>query len=93
MNNIDYTRRPRNDIEVIWLELIINREKTLISFTYRSPNEHTVPFNVWLNYMEDALGTAYSENKGIILLGDFNTDLLPDRNHPHVKTIMDRCCI
>ena len=36
MNNIDYTRRcdlERNDIEVIWLELIINREKTLISFT------------------------------------------------------------
>ena len=44
---------------------------------------------VWLNYMEDALGTAYSENKGIILLGDFNIDLLPDRNHPHVKLWTD----
>ena len=92
MNNIDYTRRcdlERNDIEVIWLELIMNREKTLISFTYRSPNKDTVPFNVWLNYMEDALGTAYSENKGIILLADFNIDSLPDRNHPHVKSWTD----
>ena len=32
--------------------------------------------------MEDALGTAYSENKDMILLGDFNIDLLPDRNNP-----------
>ena len=39
--------------------------------------------------MEDALGTAYSENKGKILLGDFNIDLLPDRNHPHVKSWTD----
>ena len=39
--------------------------------------------------MEDTLGTAYSENKGIILLGDFNIDLLPDRNHPNVKSWTD----
>ena len=31
-----------------------------------------------LTIMEDALDTACSENKGIILLGDFNKDLLPD---------------
>ena len=39
-----------------------------------------------LTIMEDALDTACSENKGIILLGDFNKDLLPDSNHPHVKS-------
>ena len=39
-----------------------------------------------LTIMEDALDTACSENKGIILLGNFNKDLLPDSNHPHVKS-------
>ena len=89
MNNIDFTRRcdlQRNDIGVTWLELTISRRKTLISFTYIPPNEHNLPFNVWLNYMEDALGTAYSENKGMLFLVDFNIDLLPDGNHPHEKS-------
>ena len=69
MNKIDDTRRcdlERNDIQVIWLELTVSRIKTLVSFTYRPPNEDTGPFNVCLNYMEDALGTADSEKKACI---------------------------
>ena len=61
MNNIDHTKRcdlERNETEVILLELTVSRKKTLVYFIYGPPNEHTVPFNVWLNCMEDAYGTA-----------------------------------
>ena len=35
------------------------------------------------------MDTAYTENKGIVVLGDFNIDILPSSNHPLEKSWSD----
>ena len=83
-NNIECIRR--NDLEhdiaeAIWLEIKLKQKKIILAFIYRPPNEHTISYKTWSNYMDDAISSAYAEDKNIIILGDFNIDLLG--KHPH----------
>ena len=71
----------RNDLEhdiaeTIWLEIKLKQKKIILAFIYRPPNEHTISYKTWSNYMDDAISSAYAEDKNIIILGDFNIDLL-----------------
>ena len=69
-------------VEAVWLEITLKHKKILLAVTYRPPNEHTVSYNTWLNkIMEEAISSAYVEDKSIIILGDFNIDLLGKQPH------------
>ena len=86
-NNIECSRRKdlgRNIVEAVWLEITLKHNKILLAVTYRPPNEHTVSYHTWLNYMEEAIGSAYVEDKSIIILGDLNIDLLG--KHPYQES-------
>ena len=86
-NDIECIRRNylEHDItEAIWLEIKLKLKKIILAFIYRPPNEHTISSKTWSNYMDDAISSAYAEDKNIINLGDFNIDLLG--KHPHQET-------
>ena len=71
-------------VETIWIEVSFNQKKILLAFVYRPPNENTITYNTWINYMEEAISSAYVEDKNIIILGDFNIDLL--KKHPRQES-------
>ena len=76
-------QRFRHDIaEAIWLEIKLKQKKIIFTFIYRPPREHTISYKTLSNYMDDAIiSSAYAEDKNIIILDDFNIDLLG--KHPH----------
>ena len=83
-NDIECSRRKdleHDIVEAIWLEITLKHKKILLALTYRPPNEHTVSYNTWLNYMEEAISSAYVEDKSIIILGDIKIDLLGKQPH------------
>ena len=53
-------------VEAVWLEITLKHKKILLAVTYRPPNEHTVSYNTWLNYMDEAISSAYVKDKSII---------------------------
>ena len=66
-------------VEVIWIEIKLSNKPILLSLVYRPPNADSISTHNWLASMEEMLIHAYSENKAIVLTGDFNIDLLkPD---------------
>lgn len=65
-------------IEIICLELQLSNKSILLSLVYRPPDNDSLSVNTWLHHMENVLSQAYSENKPIVLTGDFNIDLLKD---------------
>lgn len=82
LDNQSYIRR--NDIsftcanvESVWLEfdqsfLETNNQKTIVGTIYRSPSSNYSDFCLQL---EDTLDKLTSENKNILLFGDFNIDI------------------
>ena len=65
-NDIECIRR--NDLEhdiaeAIWLEIKLKQKKLNLAFTYRPPNEHTISYKTWSNYMDDVISSAYAEVK------------------------------
>ena len=59
----------RDNIEAIWLEVRHSKQKPFIlGYIYRPPSSNSS----WINEMDQLLETLYSENKEIILTGDFN---------------------
>ena len=67
----------KHDIECIWLEIKLKKTKPiLIGFLYRNPDERANWFDRFELMMEEV--TMYSNE--IILLGDFNIDLLKSQN-------------
>ena len=64
-----------NDIESVWLEFnIIGQKSILICYAYRPPDSS----KTWLDLFENQLEKAFSDNKELIVLGDFNIDLVRD---------------
>lgn len=60
-------------IETLWLEVKQAMQKSfLLGYTYRPPSAN----QKWITDFESILEQVYSENKEIILLGDFNLNLL-----------------
>jgi hypothetical protein len=75
-NNFSCKRRldlehPRT--ESIWVELLFNNHKLLISSNYRKPNQNADDVLLFLNNLQDSVDKATDDNSyATILLGDFN---------------------
>jgi len=68
-----------NDFESLWLEIFPKLRKSfLICFIYRNPNSNVS----WNERFEVQMEKALDEQKEVILLGDFNKDLL----NPQIKS-------
>lgn len=67
-----------NDISCLWLEITPNKGKSfLVGSLYRNPSERVE----WVERFEKFLDIVLHDNKEIILLGDFNKDLLNSNMH------------
>ena len=64
-------------VESIWLEVKHKAQKSfLLGYTYRPPSSN----QRWMNDFEEILERVYTESKEIILLGDFNLNMLDSNN-------------
>lgn len=79
--NVPFIRREdlETTLEVIWLEIQLPKSKPFIlGFVYRPPNAPAQ----WVEDYEDMLENVYTEEKEMIILGDFNINLadnIPNR--------------
>ena len=65
------------DVEMIWLEVRNNRQKPfLLCYCYRPPSSNSD----WIDKVESVIDKANTEEKEIIMLGDFNFNLLHETN-------------
>ena len=63
------------DIECIWVEIMFVRASSiLLCIAYRPPKS----FSGWLTLFEQKMAQATSETKDVIILGDFNINLLDE---------------
>ena len=62
-------------IESIWIEIVTSNKNFILSMLYRPPGSNV---NDWLNDTEEKLNHAFSEDKNLVLMGDFNIDILKD---------------
>ena len=65
------------NIEAIFIELQFSNENILVGFIYRPPNNNFVNYSEWLIIMDNLLDKVNNTYNKVILLGDFNIDLLP----------------
>ena len=72
------------NIESVWIELTFkNSSSILVGFIYRKPSCN---LTTWSEIMETNLETAYTEDKEIMLLGDFNIDATVPSMQQHMVT-------
>ena len=63
-------------IETLFIEVLINQKKYIVGLIYRVPNENIDIFNDTLNNILEPI----KNSNEVILLGDFNIDLLKDND-------------
>ena len=68
-------------------EVNLNNEEAVIGFIYRHPSIELSEFKS--NYLRNLLDTLSSENKTIVLLGDFNADLLKYDQNSNISDFLD----
>ena len=61
----------KRSTELVWMDLLINSPHCLIAGIYRPPNRAD-----FYDKLKDILDEIWSKRKIIVLLGDFNSDLL-----------------
>ena len=87
-NNVFSKRRhdlELQNVECIWIEVVIHNKKQLIGTFYRPPNST----NATLSSIEVSIGLAFDTNiQNILLTGDFNLDTLKENSN---KKIRDLC--
>ena len=67
-------------VESMWLEIKHKAQKSfLLGYTYRPPSSN----QSWIDDFEGILEQIYTENKEIIMLGDFNLNMLDNSNIVH----------
>ena len=77
---LNYRRIPELElpiIEAIFIELQFSNGNILVGFIYRPPNNNLVNYSEWLIIMDNLLDKINNTYNKVILLGDFNIDLLP----------------
>ena len=73
-----------NTLETLWLEVEFPKSKPFFICTiYRPPNSP----QSWIDLFEEEFNAALSENKEIILMGDFNIDLIKIENKKWINFI------
>ena len=60
------------DIESLWLEVKTDTQSLLVSFIYRNPSAN----HDWFDKFVEMMDNATTSNKDILLLGDFNINML-----------------
>lgn len=86
-HNIFSKRRSdleNNSIECVWLEIRSLKSKFLLGLFYRPPNS-SIEF--W-NHFENSLESASEQNMDMIVLGDFNEDILSPVSSNHLTRTM-----
>ena len=61
-------------LESTFIEVVQNKERIIIGCLYRHPSMELSEFNN--HYLSNLLDKLSGENKTVVLLGDFNADLL-----------------
>ena len=95
-NNVVY--KPRNDLnkmlfsskslESVFIETIFKHKKNIIvGCIYKHPHMDVSDFNSF--YLSPLLSKVSSENKGLVLLGDFNINLLQSDSHSAYSEFLD----
>lgn len=86
-NSISFSRREdieNNNIENLWIEVYSLRTKFLLGLFYRPPNSAA---EFW-DYFEDVLDKASEQNLDLLILGDFNYDILKHNKNGRLERIM-----
>ena len=69
----------QHNVETLWIEIQMKYSKPfLLCFLYRNPAEKRVD---WIDRFISMMDKAYDYSKDIIVLGDFNMDLLKENSH------------
>ena len=80
-NHLNFSRRTDLETftdEFLWIELKPNYTTSIfLCICYKPPNTNTD----WMSRLETSLSQALSESQALILMGDFNIDLLVDNSH------------
>ena len=78
----------KNELESTFIE-IVNPKKSniLVGVIYRHPSMDLANFNC--NYLNKLLENIYKEQKSILLLGDFNVNLLNYNEHNQTNEFLD----
>lgn len=66
----------RPNIEVSWLDITMRSRSFLVGCVYRSPNDSS-----FFDSLRDLIANIWLKRKNIILVGDFNSDLLDKPNN------------
>ena len=85
----------RNDLQIYkskrlestFIEVVQNKEKIIIGCLYRHPSMELSEFNN--HYLSNLLDNLSGENKTVVLLGDFNADLLKYDKDCNVSDFLD----
>ena len=79
--SLKFRRRPEYEIskiETVWAEIELpNSKPFLVCSVYRPPNAHSE----WIDLFEEELSIAQVTGLELILMGDFNIDLIPCTNN------------
>ena len=70
-----------------FIEIVQNKERIIIGCLYRHPSVELSEFNN--HYLSNLLDNLSHENKTVVLLGDFNTDLLKYDKDCNVSDFLD----
>ena len=70
-----------------FIEVVQNKERIIIGCLYRHPSVELSEFNN--HYLSNLLGNLSHENKTVVLLGDFNADLLKYDKDCNVSDFLD----
>ena len=95
-NDIEYSIlniNGRNDIwDALFIEISINMEdkerKIIIGNIYRPPRNNVDNYKVFINDLDQLL-TSFSNSKDVVLVGDYNIDLLKINENSHIKDYFD----
>ena len=71
----------------MFIELNLKNEKLVIGCIYRHPSMGLPEFNN--RYLTNLFDTLSSENKTVVLLGDFNADLLKYDQNSNISDFLD----
>ena len=76
------------ELESTFIEIINDKKsKIIVGCIYRHPAMDLNEFNDY--YLNELLHKLFSENKSVILLGDFNVDLMKYDNHHSTNEFLD----
>ena len=78
-NNLDIRVVPKyhdKHLEALWVELVLHSQRLLLGCVYRPPD-----YGVFYNYFKIILEKIWLKRKNVMIMGDFNSDLLSNNDN------------